>query len=537
MRDRIEVGHRFDRVADQFVDGNAFVGDAVDEAGVGAVFQQAAHQVGQQVFVRTDRCVHAAGHVEAIRRDHFGIQVVAHAVQLLELEVAAVAHRARHPVHRRDRLCVVRGEHRIHRVAGIEQAARVGEIRHVGVLLAGEQRIAGLAVHLRALDLRIPVRALDQSHRDAAAELLRHVRDMVDHERCALLVGLHHDAEAVPVAQRLVGQHLEDQVQRQFEAVGFLGVDGQADAVGLRQLRQFQQAGAEFGQHAGALGVFVARVQRRELHRDRWRGEHVGERAGAADRMDRLPVGLEVAQRILGGQRAFAEHVEGIAVIGVVALAAARQGFVDGPPEHELVAHDLHRLAHGEADHRLAGAADQALEGAVHVAPGVVGEVDQLAGQHQAPGRGIDQHGVGLAEVALPVGVAQLVADQRVGGALVGDAQQGFGHAHQQHALLAAEVVLAHEGLDRALVAGAGAHPADEVGGGGLGGGALGIRQGRLHQQFAHMGRFVADPAGGDRCARRRRDRVQFRGQDRRDPGDSVGIVAHRACRQWIGGA
>ena len=128
MRDRVEVGHGFDRVADQFVDGNAFVGDAVDEAGVRAVFQQAAHEVGQQVLVRTDRCVHAAGHVEAIRRDHFRVQVVAHAVQLLELEVAAAAHPARQAVHGGDGLRVVGGEHRVDRVAGIEQAARIREV-------------------------------------------------------------------------------------------------------------------------------------------------------------------------------------------------------------------------------------------------------------------------------------------------------------------------------------------------------------------------------------------------------------------------
>ena len=174
-----------------------------------------------------------------------------------------------------------------------------------------------------------------------------------------------------------------------------------------------------------------------------------------ADGMDRLAIGLEVAQRVLGGQRAFAEHVERIAVVRVVALARARQRFVDGAAHHELVAHDPHRLAHGQADHRLADAPDQALEGAVHVALGVVGQVDQVAGQHQAPGRGVDQHRVGLAEVALPVGLAELVADQLVGGVLVGDAQQRLGHAHQQHAFLAAEVVLAHEGFDRALVLGA----------------------------------------------------------------------------------
>src|SRR3546814_3474149 len=59
---------------------------------------------------------------------------------------------------------------------------------------------------------------------------------------------------------------------------------------------------------------------------------------------------------------------------------------------------------------------------------------------------------VALPQMRVPVGVAQLVADQAVGGVAIGDAQQRLGHAHQQHALFRAEIVLAHEGFDRALV-------------------------------------------------------------------------------------
>ena len=128
----------------------------------------------------------------------------------------------------------------------------------------------------------------------------------------------------------------------------------------------------------------------------------------------------------------------------------------------------------------------------------------RLAGQHQAPGRGVDQHRVDCAHVPLPVGVAQLVADQLVGGALVGDAQQRLGHAHQQHAFLAAQVVLAHEGFDRALVLGARAHAAHQVGGGGLHLRLVVGRQARLRQQLAHVAGLVLRPGHGDRLAERR---------------------------------
>ena len=163
--------------------------------------------------------------------------------------------------------------------------------------------------------------------------------------------------------------------------------------------------------------------------------------------------------------------------------------------------------------------------------PGEIVEVDQPAGEHQAPGRGIDQHRLALAQVLFPVRVAELVADQLVGGLLVGDPQQGLGHAHQQYALLAAQVVLAHEGLDRALVLGAGADPAHQVGGQGVHFGLAARILPRLLQQFAHMAGLVAQPGCGDR-------RAQGRGGGRggiEDPdrAGGAGLAGGRGLRGW----
>ncbi len=442
-----------------------------------------------------DRCVHAAGHVQAVGRDHLVVEVVAHAVQLLELERPARGQ----PVHRGDGLRVVGGEHRVDRVARVEQAAGVGQVADVGVRLAGEHRVAAVALDLRPLDLGVPVRALHQAHRDAAPAVARKPRDPVDHEGRALLVGLDHDAEAVPALQRGIAPGGLDHVQRQLQPVGLLGVDGQADAVALRSPGQVEQARRELVQHACALGVLVARMQGRQLDRDRGRDDGVRLAARvAADGIDRAAVGREVAVGVALGERGLAEHVVGVAVVRVAALARARQGLADGAPHHELVAHDLHRLPHREPDHRFADAPDQALEGPVHVAPRVVGEVDQVAGEHQAPGRRVHQHRLRLPDVPLPVRLAELVADQRVGGVLVGDAQQRLGHAHQQHAFLAAEVVLAHEGLDHALVAHARAHAPDQRGrGGGDRGGVAGGHPG-LFDEGPDPGGFVRQPVAGD---------------------------------------
>ncbi|KAG1319706.1 hypothetical protein G6F63_014603 [Rhizopus arrhizus] len=149
-----------------------------------------------------------------------------------------------------------------------EQPLGAGQVGHVGVLLAGEHRVARVAFDLRALDLGIPVGTLDQAHLQATTGAARHVGQVVDRVRRALLVGLHDHAEAIPAGQRGIADHLFDDVQRQFQAVGFFGVDGAADAVALGQLRQFQHARHQVLQHALALGVFVSRVQRRQLDRD-----------------------------------------------------------------------------------------------------------------------------------------------------------------------------------------------------------------------------------------------------------------------------
>ena len=92
--------------------------DAVDEGAVGAVFQQPADQIGQQVLVLPDRRIDAAGHAGC-----FGgrllVQRLAHAVQPLELEIAALPRAIEHG---RERVRVVRGELRIEGVGSASSA-------------------------------------------------------------------------------------------------------------------------------------------------------------------------------------------------------------------------------------------------------------------------------------------------------------------------------------------------------------------------------------------------------------------------------
>ena len=90
-----------------------------------------------------------------------------------------------------------------------------------------------MALDLRALDLRVPVRALHQPDHQPPAGAPREVDEPVDDEDAALAVGLDDEAEAVPAGEvRIEAQRLQN-IERQVEPVGLLGVDVEADVVGL----------------------------------------------------------------------------------------------------------------------------------------------------------------------------------------------------------------------------------------------------------------------------------------------------------------
>ena len=193
LRQRVHLG---DRIAHDVCDRGLLVDDAVDERGVGAVLEQAAHQVRQQVFVRSDWRVHAAWQPELVGADDLRIQLLAHAVQALELERAL---RLRGELHDgRDGLRVVSRELRIDARARSDQLARASDVRHIRVHLAREHRIAGKSALLRALDLAVPVRALHEPHVQPAVGRAGQIAQPANDLARALLIGLHRQAEPVP---------------------------------------------------------------------------------------------------------------------------------------------------------------------------------------------------------------------------------------------------------------------------------------------------------------------------------------------------
>ncbi|MCY1411115.1 hypothetical protein D9M71_264970 [compost metagenome] len=398
-----------------------------------------------------------------------------------------------------DGVRVVAGELRVDHAAGVlaEQEAGAGQVGGVGAFLAGIDRVAVQALDLALLDLAVPVGALHQTQRDARAQLPAKQGQPAEYRQAALGVRLDDQAELAPAGDGRIAQQLLEEFEGEFQAVGFLGIDGDADVQLAGAAGQVADAGEQLGEHALALRHFVARVQGGQLDRDRRPRARADLRLGA-DGFDGLAVVGHVLLGVGGGQRGLTEHVEGIGVTLLAARTAVLQGFGDAAAEDELLAHQLHRLVHRGADHRLAGALHQLADHARRATVGAAIQGDHLAGHHQAPGSEVHQHVVALAEVALPVGGGQLVADQRIGGRRVGHPQQGFGQAHQHQALVGIEAVLTQErveGIDGVVP---GAHGFDQCAGVAADSlDAIGTGIGEL-QQLGQVGFLVDRVVGAD---------------------------------------
>lgn len=532
----VHLFHHRHRVGDEVVQRNRLVRNAVHERGVGAVFQQTAHEVSQQRFVRTDRRVDAARAVQLARlvADDLLVQRLAHAVQALEFVLAGVIVLAGHVINGRQRVRVVRGELREDRLGRGQQLARAGQVRHVGVDLARVDRVALQAVDLGALDLAVPVRALHEADHQAVLAATGQVNDVVEHERATLLVALHHEADAVPAGQLRREAQAFQQVERQLQAVGFFGIDVDADVVFAGQHRQALHARIQLVDRAVVLRAAVARVQRRQLDRDARPFVDAAPARGLPDRADGLLVRREVALGVFLRHRGLAEHVVGIAEAFGLELARIGQRFGNGFAGDELLAHQAHRHVHALADQRLAALADDARERLRQ--PGFVVRGDQLAGQQQAPGGGVHEQRRALAQVRMPVAVADLVADERVARGLVGNAQQRLGQAHQRHAFLARQREFLDQALHQAFAAGADllrAELAGEVTCELLGFRGQRARQAGLLQQHRNGVGFRPAVGGGDGSAQ---DRLRLHALRKFEERLHCGLVTLVHVRDGCGG-
>ena len=333
------------------------------------------------------------------------------------------------------------------------------------------------------------------------AAAAREIDQIVDHERAALLIGLHHEADAVPAREFGVEAQRFEQVERDFQTIRFFRVDVQADVVAARKLRERTHARQQFGHRAFLLRARIARMQRGKLDRNARAFVDAASGRRLADRVDRLFVRRVVALRVFFGRRGFAEHVVGIAEAARLELAAVRQRFGNRLAGDELLAHQAHRHVDALPDQRLAAASDQTRQRRRQ--PRLAVRRHELAGDHQAPRRRVHEQRRRLPHVRAPVALADLVADERVAGRAIGDAQQRFGETHQRDAFLARQRELVDQPFD-ATARMLGAQRFDERRRERLrfGGDARG--QARLPDEKRHALRLGTPVGGGDRRAQHR---------------------------------
>ena len=430
--DRFDLRHR---IGEQLFVGQVFVGELVDEGRVRAIFEEAADEIGEQIAMAADRRVDAAA--IALLAHQILIEAVAHAVQPLEFEIAAVAR----PFEQgRD------GQRIVGREGGIDvlrrqHVLRAGEIGDIGRRLAGEEGVIGEALFLGALDLRVPIGALDEPGGDPPAGPGADRIGPGDGRPGALAIGLDRHAEPVPALQRRQPGHRLDDVEAHFEPLGLLRIDGDGNIEASGEHRQRLDLLDQRGNAAIILRDLVARMEGGELDRDA-----VPLRRGGADRPDRRFIGIEIAIRVGEGARRLAQHVEAGGEALVLALSHPRDRLVDGPAHDENFAHHPHRRADALTHERLASARYQALEHARLLA--VAG---QRAADDEAPGRRIDERGIGPALVRPPVAAAELVGDQAVGGLGIGDPKERLGERQQGDALRSVQPIFLEELVDPPL--------------------------------------------------------------------------------------
>ena len=274
-------------------------------------------------------------------------------MQALHLEGRTFA--LRHLQDGRDGAGVVGGELGIDDGVVADQPLGAGQVGDVGVVLVGEHRIARQAAFLRALDLTVPVGAFHQAHHEAQLVGVGDARHLVHHRQRAGLVGLHGQTEALPLrpARGDVAGYRFKKVQRQFQSVAFLGIDGEIE-VALRCLvDQRQHARQQLSEHALALGVFVAAEQRAELDRDAVGDPGRRGRSAPSDGRDRAAVAGQVGFSVALGARTLAQHVVAVAQLRMLTARAVGlgHGFLDGAAQHELPAQQLDG-AYGGRHHR-----------------------------------------------------------------------------------------------------------------------------------------------------------------------------------------
>ncbi len=345
---------------EQFAHVGVVVMAEAQEAGVGGVFQQPAHEVGHAGEQIADRRVEPHAVAEAAQQLALRL---GHAVEHLYLEGVGLEAEAR-GAGQGDRggAEVVRAEGRVDPVAVGEEAAHQPLVVGVGVALLREDG-AGQAVEPGEHHLVVPVGALDQAYGQRRGAALGQREQAVDVRVGAAQVGLYHDAEMRPGGKfGIGGQRLEEPVGDLVQAPLLeVEVDEGAELLGAHQQRPHplqQPVDA-----AGGVGGVEQVVHRGELQgdvgaRDGPGGAVIEDRRGlpagglVRQFLDELAVAAGIGLRLGRVDRGLAEQVdgEGVALVPEALEPSARLAGVTA--DDEALRHAPHVLADDESGDR-----------------------------------------------------------------------------------------------------------------------------------------------------------------------------------------
>ena len=227
-----------------------------------------------------------------------------------------------------------------------------------------------------------------------------------------------------------------DDFEAHFEPFRFFGIDCQRNIAPCRGFAQRQQ---QIRQHRHALVPmrhFIARMERGKLDRNRMPGPRG---------LDRREIGCEIALPVLVGARRFPQHVETGCEPLIFGAGHALGRFLDRAAHDEDFAHHPHCGADRLPDERFSHPGDQAAERA-----GLFLLADQCTADHQSPSGRVDERRLRPARMRPPIGLAQLVGDQRIRCLRVRNAQERLRQRKQSHSLMRVQPVFLEELVDPA---------------------------------------------------------------------------------------
>ena len=116
-------------------------------------------------------------------------------------------------IDRGQRLRIMGGKLREDHIRIGQQLAGAGNIGNVGVDFARIDRKLVQTIYLGALDFRIPIGPLHKTHHHTVIGTTGKINDEIKHERAALAIGLHHEADTFPACKGRIEAKLFEKVQ------------------------------------------------------------------------------------------------------------------------------------------------------------------------------------------------------------------------------------------------------------------------------------------------------------------------------------